>query len=392
MNAPLSRAWRSEVRRTDDAATGHGMIRSAVHLILACLLLAGVSGRLSAAEPAPLGSWRDVVERTPFSESQGVYANLTTIRRWVLTGQSFCEQPDRHILYDHRMRFLGYLSDTGSREENQREINTQRQRLALENKVVGWAPGDEDQAGYPFALSCDHPDAFLPRLVARYTGEDPSARLWGTWDGLRVGSEAQPVSLHVAIRAVFEQRRAEGRIDLPEQTLAALAGKVIIESGGVREARSTAGAVGIMQLTPEAMDDCRLEASFRLHRLAQIDCALYLLQQNHRNLAPAFDETFGALPVAKAGRLYQMLLVQAYHTGVGRVRSLLLDDALNQPARYFADHGEPFSAGDIALGMIFHNLGREELGFATLYYVADVSIAAAEICGQVSDLPGCMPD
>ncbi len=359
---------------------------------LFAVLLIVLAERSPAAEPVPLDGWRTVIERTPLWESQGVYTNLATIRRWVLTGTSFCEESDRHILYDHRMRFLGYLSDAGAREANQREINAQRKRLARESKVMGWVPGEEGRVGFPFALSCDHPEAYLPHLVARYAGDEPSARLWGTWDGLQVGSEGEPVSLHVAIREVFEQRRREGRIELPEDTLAALAGKVIIESGGVREARSAAGAVGIMQLTPQAMDDCRLEETFRLHRLAQIDCALYLLQQNHHNLAPAFGEVFGALPGPKAGKLYQMLLVQAYHTGVGRVRSLLIDEPLNEPARYFAANHTRFTAGDIALGMIFHNLGREELGFATLYYVADVAIATTEACLRVGDLPGCESD
>lgn len=353
------------------------------------LMVATAPWQPVAAEPSPLASWRDVIEQTPLWESQGVYGNLTTIRRWVLTGESFCERPDRHILYDHRMRFLGYLTDAGSREANQDEINAQRQRLAGEQKVAGWVPGSESTIGYPFALSCHHPDAYLPQMVARYLGQEASARLWGTWDGLQVGSEREPVSLHLAIRQVFDQRRAEGRIDLPERMLASLAGKVIIESGGVREAQSAAGAVGIMQLVPEALDDCRLDERFRLHRLAQIDCALYLLQQNHRNLAPAFQEVFGEMPAPKADRLYQMLLVQAYHTGVGRVRSLLLDDVLSEPARYFASHADRFTAGDIALGIIFHNLGREDLGFATLYYVADVAVATAAVCRRVDDLPGC---
>ena len=60
-----------------------------------------------------------------------------------------------------------------------------------------------------------------------------------------------------------------------------------------------------------------------------------------------------------------------------------------EPAKYFAANGSRFSAGDIALGIIFHNLGHEELGFAALYYVADVSIATAAACGRVDHLPGC---
>jgi hypothetical protein len=358
--------------------------------LLACLAgLIGVGAPCSADAPAPLSSWRDVVARTQYWESQGVYANLVTIRRWVLTRGGYCEEADRHILFDRRMRFLGYLTDAGERAATQDRINAQRRRLAETQAVEVWVPGAEDRSGYPFGLSCDQPHAHLPALVARYVGDDADARLWGTWDGLRVGSEESPVSLHAAIRQVYEERRAAGRIDLPEPILSTLAGKVIIESGGVREAESRAGARGIMQLSPAALADCQLQEPYQLHRLAQIDCALKLLEQNHRNLKPAFDERFGQLPAPKAEALYRMLLIQAYHSGVGRVRSLLTDASLDGPAQYFAARAERFAAGDIALGMVFHNLGREQLGFAALYYVADVGIATAAACARVEDLPGC---
>lgn len=355
----------------------------------AALALVAVSLLAQAAEPAPLPGWRDAVERSPYWESQGVYANLITIRRWVLTGEGYCGERDRHILFDRRMRFVGYLTDAGEKEANQERIDEERLRLARSGKVDAWVKGGQDRIGYPFVLSCHQPDAHLPDLVARYTGEDPAARLWGTWDGMRVGSEDAPVSLHRAIGEVYRHRRDEGRVTLPEQVLSVLAGKVIVESGGVREAQSLAGAVGIMQLSPAALQDCRLPERFQLHRLAQIDCALYLLEQNHRNLKPVFDEAFGHLAASKAASLYQMLLVQTYHSGIGRVTALLNDPSLNGAALYFAEHAERFSAGDIALGMVFHNLGREELGFAALYYVADVAIATEAACDRVHDLPGC---
>jgi hypothetical protein len=354
------------------------------------ILLVALFVPVAVGAAAPLSGWREVVEATPYWESQGVYANLITIRRWVLTGSGYCEEAGRHILFDRRMRFIGYLSDPGNRAANQQRINAERRRLALEEKVDGWVAGEQGRIGYPFVLSCDQPDAYLPELVDRYVGEDASARLWGTWDGMRIGSEDDLVSLHEAIRQVYRYRHETGRIDLPERTLSTLAGKVIIESGGVRDALSLAGAVGIMQLSPAAMEDCRLPESFQLHRLAQIDCALYLLDQNHRNLAPAFDERFGHLPASKAGALYDMLLVQAYHTGIGRVLSLLNDEALNAPALYFAGNAERFSAGDIALGMVFHNLGRAQIGFAALYYVADVAVATAAACKRVEAMPGCV--
>jgi len=60
--------------------------------------------------------------------------------------------------------------------------------------------------------------------------------------------------------------------------------------------RSRAGALGIMQLTPVVLEDCGLAKRFYFHRLAQIDCALYVLEQNHRVLSEPFAETFGHLP------------------------------------------------------------------------------------------------
>jgi hypothetical protein len=378
-------------------------VAGATLLLGVVTLLLGSSGgpRPAAPQPppdapAPLASWQDAIRQSPYWESQGVYANLSTIRRWVLAGEAFCGKQSRHILFDRRATFLGYVEDVGRvradgshRARNQHRIDTQRQQLAAAGRVDVWAPGEVDRAGYPFALSCRQPDARLDAALARYTGQDPTAALWGTWDGMTIGSAAAPVSLHEAIREVYAFRRDMGRISLPEHVLGALAGKTIIESGGIRGARSKAGARGILQLSPAALEDCRIDRRFHYHRIAQIDCALYLLEQNHRNLAPVFAERFGHLPPRKAAALYDMLLLQAYHGGVGRVRDLMADERLNGAARYFAAHHERFSAGDIALGMVLHNLGRNRLGFASLYYVADVGIASRAACALLEDLPGC---
>lgn len=353
-----------------------------------CVAMMAAASGAEEAEGTP-SSWQEVVGTSPFWESQGVHHNLTTIRRWVLAGEAYCSQPERHILFDRRMRFIGYVSDEGERKINQKGLNDQRRSLAAAGEVDAWAPGGEGRIGYPFALSCHQPHARLEDALARYAGDDPRARLWGTWDGMRVGSRDAQVSLHDAIRQVYENRLEIGRISLPRHVLSVLAGKVIVESGGRRGARSPAGALGIMQLSPAALNDCRLDERFHLHRLAQIDCALNLLEQNHRNLESVFDETFGHLPDEKARTLYRLLLLQAYHGGVGRVSALMTDESLNGPARYFAAHHRRFTAGDIALGMVFHNLGRNGFGFASLYYVTDVSIASRAACARFDTLPGC---
>lgn len=336
-----------------------------------------------------LDDWQKIVRKSPYWVSQGAFENLATIRRWVLTGESFCENKQRHILYDYRATFLGYMPNGGDDVDTQARLNAYRKELAANGRVDHWVAGEMGAKGYPFALNCDQPDAHLDAAIARYTGADESARLWGTWDGMRIGDKAKTVSLHEAIAIVYTNRRQAGHISMAEEVLSNLAGKVLIESGGRARAHSAADARGVLQLSLAALRDCGLDERFHFHRMAQIDCSLRLLEQNHRNLEPVFKRTFGHLPENKEKDLYAMLLLQAYHGGVGRVSQLMSDSELGSAARYFAEHHQRFSAGDIALGMIFHNLGRDRWGFASLYYVVDVGIAKQAACSAVPELPGC---
>jgi hypothetical protein len=354
-------------------------------ILIALFMLSSQAGGSDAA----LDNWPQVVRNSPYWISQGVFDNLKTIRRWVLAEESFCEEPNRHIVYDRRGTFLGYIDNAQTADETQAKLDQLRQNLAKAGRVDYWVAGSSASSGYPFALSCFQPHAQLDDALARYSGEEAEAKLWGTWDGMRVGSADDLLSLHQAITAVYQDRQQQGRISMPASILSTLAGKTLIESAGQKHAHSAANARGIMQLSEPALKDCGLEPRFYFHRLAQVDCALRLLEQNHRNLSPVFEPVFGHLPESKAQHLYDLLLIQAYHGGVGRVQALLTDDELAKPARYFAEHHERFSAGDIALGMIFHNLGRDRFGFASLYYVVDVGIAQEAACQKFADLPGC---
>jgi hypothetical protein len=179
---------------------------------------------------------------------------------------------------------------------------------------------------------------------------------------------------------VVERRNSQNRLTLPEALPRYLAGQILIESGGQARAHSRANARGILQLSPSALADCQIAPDNYWHRLAQIDCALRLMNQNARNLQPVFNQRFGHLPEDKRNRLFTLLLIQAYHGGAGRVQALLEDPLLSKPADYFADNHERFRAGDIAFGLIFHNLGRDRLGLASLYYVADVQLATEALC------------
>jgi hypothetical protein len=327
----------------------------------------------------PQQNWTDIVRSKPYTQSQGVYDNMMNVRRWILTRSGHCSERNRHLLFDMRGNFLQFIEDASDSPQTQRILNQTRQAMAQQGQVYAWVEGNSQTPGYPFAIRCHQPSVDLPLAIARYMGEHPDGRLSGNWDGIKVGSPKNQASLHDTLRLVHARRVQQNRISLPDDLLADLAGMLIIESGGVREAHSKANAKGILQLTPQALKDCKVPKNKQLHRIAQVDCALWLFERNHRMLKPVFLTRFGHLPEDKQDQIYRLLLIQAYHGGPGRVRSLLIDEEYSKPAAYFAEHHQDFSAGDIAFGMVFHNLGRNRLGFASLYYTADIRIALQQL-------------
>lgn len=340
---------------------------------LACTLLPQA---VSAQTPPLLfENWTDVVRTKAYGDSQGVYDNVMTVRRWILTRTEHCTERNRHVLFDMRGNFLDFIEDAPDSPQTQLKLNQTRQAMAQHGRVHAWVAGNSNTIGYPFAIRCHQPNVDLNLAIARYLGDHPDGRLSGNWDGISVGTPKNQASLDDVLHAVYKRRVQQKRISMPANLLPDLAGMLIIESGGVREARSKANARGILQLTPQALKDCKVPPNRHLHRIAQVDCALWLFERNHRMLEPVFLAKFGHLPEEKREQVYRLLLIQAYHGGPGRVRSLLIDDELRLPAAYFAENHEKFSAGDIAFGMVFHNLGRNRLGFASLYYTADIRIA-----------------
>ncbi len=349
--------------------------------VIFMLMAAGVAMAQNATTtPAENSDWTRVVRTSPYWVSQGVFQNILTIRRWVLKESGYCSSTDRHILFDMRGRFLAWISDGKDREATQLLLNKTRKSLHANGRVEDWVAGDTGQTGYPFALSCDQPHVNVNEAVARYLGTLPADRIWGAWDDLTFATSEAPKSLHDALMYVYGHRSNQNRLTLPKALPRYLAGQILIESGGQARAHSRANARGILQLSPSALSDCEIAPGNFWHRLAQIDCALRLMNQNARNLAPVFQQRFGHLPDEKRDRLFTLLLIQAYHGGAGRVLALLDDPLLAQPAEYFSANHDRFTAGDIAFGLIFHNLGRDRFGLASLYYVADVQLATEALC------------
>ncbi|BES69286.1 hypothetical protein RE428_03040 [Marinobacter nanhaiticus D15-8W] len=347
----------------------------------------------SVVRAEKLKDWTSVIRESPYWESQGVYNNILSIRRWIIEENGYCSEAERHILFDRRGRFLGYMENAETREATQHRLNKTRQSMAEDGRADYWVAGAPDATGYPFALACDQPHVNLDEALGRYVGRQSSGLIWGAWDDLDLGTREKPVSLNAALGYVYTTRYEQRRLDdVPEDMPRFLAGQLLIESGGQQRAHSAANARGIMQLSSVVLGDCGIGPRNYWHRLAQLDCALSLTAQNARNLRPAFDARFGHLPKEKRDRLFTLLLVQAYHGGAARVQTLLEDDDLAQPAAYFAANHARFSAGDMAYGLIFHNLGRNRLGLSSLYYVADVELAAAALCRlpQMEGDPVCV--
>ncbi|WP_181952720.1 hypothetical protein [Saccharospirillum alexandrii] len=327
--------------------------------------------------PAP---WLQVIRDTPYVFSDGFYRNISIIRRWVLLEQSYCEQPGRHILFDQRGRFLTWFENEDTVVENQERLNRIRETLYRDERVHRWIGGSASETGYPFALRCDQPHVDLKAAIDRLLGTDPADRVWGTWDGMVAGSEDEPIPLIELVRQVFNDKAARQGFRPNDAVVRSFIGQVLIESGARKESFSAARAVGLLQLRPEVLADCEIDERFHLHRMAQVDCAVRLYQQNDRNLRPVFDERFGHLPSAQREQLYSLLLVQAYHGGIGRLMQLLGDEEPGLAAQQFAANAERYSAEDIALGLVFHNMGRISLGLDSLFYLVDVRIATEAVC------------
>ena len=343
-------------------------------LLLALLM---VSNELNAQQKT---RWQEIIRATPYYSSIGFTNNLMDIRRWVLLSNGYCEVAQRHIVFDRRGAFLGWMSNPEDPEDRQQKLNELRERLYNEKAVADWLPGAEQLSGYPFALSCDQPDVDLDAAIERLLVRD----VWGTWDGLVAGSEDKPVSLIDTAQLVWNHRQLQLKEPLDAIDFSLFLAQLIIESGAKKRALSRVNAIGILQLRESVLKDCNIPERHWRHRMAQVDCSVRLYVLNRRNIEPLFTQAFGHLPEQKRNRLFSILLMQTYHSGIGNMKRLLTDTDQGRATAYFALHHEKFTAEDIATGMIFHNLGRAPWGWESLYYLIDIEIAEQTLCQRIT--------
>ncbi len=326
--------------------------------------------------------WTQIIRAIPYSYSQNFHSNLSQIRQWVLFENGFCDLTQRHIFFNNKGVFLGFMDNLNDSQENQNKLNKIRELYLKQNKVKRIVLGSINQTGYPFALNCDQPHVNINESINRLLGRKKEDRLWGTWDGMKSGTEDSPIPLYQLVEKVYLKKSKIINEPVVSFEYRYFLAQIIIESGAQKNGLSKANAIGLLQLKTSVLQDCQIPPKFYRHRMAQVDCAVRLFQQNQRNLRAAFTSKFSHLPKEKQEVIFSLLLVQAYHSGIGRIQNLLISPDYDQATEYFSKHHEKYSAEDIASGIIYHNMGRQNLGFASLYYVIDVIITAEKICLQ----------
>jgi hypothetical protein len=342
-------------------------------LLIVCFLHV-FAGTLSA-DSRQYTSVGELMRKMPYQHLKaGVAENWKRARRDILLGEGICRDPKKHVLLSFNGEHVATIGNRSSKRATQSKINRTRRQLAKKRRE-GYVLGTYSRIGYPFAFGCDaeYSERFLYG-VKSYFGKTSGSRLKGSWKGVHF---RKPASIRTVLKTLDDKKRRQGKISYPKRVSHLLFGLLAIESGGYKKARSKANARGILQILPSQLKRCGVPRMYYYHRIAQADCALTLLESIHRHIYDDFLVRFRHLPRKKGEELYARLMVQSYHTGMETVRKLLNGrGSESKAARYYAKHQHVFSAADIALGMMMHNIGRGSLriGLASARYVIDAEV------------------
>lgn len=336
---------------------------------LAALLLTTVS----SANAQSVG---DMIRKLPFDILRpGVAERWKETRTDVLLNIEECEE-DRTLMLSMNGEFLGHvqripetedaeLSEYARKSFNQRQIDDWRRQQP--RRVIN----AYDNIGYPFAYSCtDENRDFILQGISNY--HDSEITPWGPYEftGMIAPKEAFDVV-------------AQRHPDVPTQAGNLLRGQYVVESGGDAHARSDKHALGAMQIIPYNLEHiCGLEENEFTHKLAQIDCAFTITQENAERLEDSFENVFSHLPEEKKNALFSYFLAHSYHAGVNNFVDMMKSGIEGRAVRWYAQNHDPYSADDIMFGIVFHNYDAKNDGrnfgsikSATMNYLTNARIA-----------------
>lgn len=106
------------------------------------------------------------------------------------------------MFFDQRGRLLTWMDNEETGLASQEKLNNIRLQLHKINRVNRWVEGSTSTVGYPFALRCDQPWVDIHASIDRVKGIVLKSKVWGIWDGVKAGTESNPIS---AWRAWLDQ-------------------------------------------------------------------------------------------------------------------------------------------------------------------------------------------
>ena len=307
--------------------------------------------------------------------TKDVFENWYASRGVVLKQEGVCSVHARHVFIDVHGKVVAHIDDTKDEEgrnTTQGAIDAMRKQLweAKKTDIVEASPGSTN---YPFVYSCTH-NVYEDALL-RVTGKEEDSRLSGSWKQFRVEKE-NPISIVDAIFQMNEQHRYR----VPEDIVKRLLGQLVIESSGKKNATSTAGARGMLQIMPETLKSCGIEPKHYQHRFAQIDCALSELKSAHKALQKLVDDVLSDLSDQQRDDIAAWMTTQAYHAGRGNISKLFtthcdVATSMNRNAKKLSS----FSGKDLSMMLMLKNFGRASVGPQALKYALDSEIVGDQI-------------
>lgn len=310
----------------------------------------------------------ELVRNTPYGHiNQNVSENWETIRKWILKGEGPCSKDNRHIMVNLNGEFLTWLDNQGNQYRTIDKINQVRKTL-LEQGKSEIVLSENGTKGYPFAYQCE-----LSREPIKKGITSLEQQVWGAYDDIQI-PQNNPIPLFESFEHINELKE----YSFPDEMISTVLGQYVIESSGRKNAISPDGARGILQLMPSTREDCRIPTHLLDHRFAQIDCAYQQISRARNYLEPKIDSALDNLDEDTKDEVLDKMTIQAYHAGMGNIGDLFdYSQTSGAASRVINENPQKyknFTGEDIAMFILTHNFGRENIGPYAITYGVDAKI------------------